>query len=144
MLCPQVLKHLYRQLVRKGLRMICVITKVDLVDEDVAEDVATVQTSFLTHLMRQCVSQNTGLPMNQVCLETIAICLDDTSSIGDVIYSEIDIRRGFSIAHTLSIVSKCSACSTSPTGGGIKISADACWEPRTSSECEHDISTDDI
>lgn len=64
--CVQVLKHLYRQLVRKGLRMICVITKVDLVDEEVADDVACVQTSFLTHLMRQCVSQNTGLPMNQV------------------------------------------------------------------------------
>jgi translation elongation factor EF-G len=62
----QVLKHLYRQLVRKGMRMICVITKVDLVDEEVAEDVAAVQTSFLTHVMRQCVSQNTGLPMNQV------------------------------------------------------------------------------
>lgn len=62
----QVLKHLYRQLVRKGLRMICVITKVDLVDEEVADDVACVQTSFVTHLMRQCVSQNTGLPMNQV------------------------------------------------------------------------------
>lgn len=62
----QVLKHLYRQLVRKGLRMICVITKVDLVDEEVADDVACVPTSFVTHLMRQCVSQNTGLPMNQV------------------------------------------------------------------------------
>jgi hypothetical protein len=68
----QVLKHLYRQLVRKGLRMICVITKVDLVDEEVSEDVACVQTSLIIHMVRQCVSQTTGLPMNQVLLQIIS------------------------------------------------------------------------
>lgn len=62
----QVLKHLYRALVRQGLRCICILTKVDLVDEAIEEDVAAVQSSFAVHQLRQCISHSTGIPMNQV------------------------------------------------------------------------------
>ena len=64
----QVLKHLYRQLVQQGLRCICILTKVDLIDEAVEEDVAAVQQSFAVHQLRQCISHATGIPMNQVGL----------------------------------------------------------------------------
>lgn len=62
----QVLKHMYRQLVHHGLRCICILTKVDLVDEAIEDDVAAVQQSFAVHQLRQCISHATGIPMNQV------------------------------------------------------------------------------
>lgn len=57
---------MYRQLVQHGLRCICILTKVDLVDAAIEDDVATVQQSFAVHQLRQCISHATGIPMNQV------------------------------------------------------------------------------
>lgn len=61
-----VLKDLYVRLVQSGLRMLCIITKADLVDAQVEEDVAAVQHSLTIHRLRECVACETGIPMNQV------------------------------------------------------------------------------
>jgi acetylornithine deacetylase/succinyl-diaminopimelate desuccinylase-like protein len=62
----QVLKDMYRRLVQSGLRMICILTKVDLVDGDIEADVAEVQYSETVQRLRECLARETGLPMNQV------------------------------------------------------------------------------
>lgn len=63
----QVLKDLYPRLVQRGLRMIIILTKIDLVDPSIDESVANTAYSHDVHLLRICVSKHTGVPLNQVC-----------------------------------------------------------------------------
>jgi hypothetical protein len=60
-----VLKDLYRRLVQQGLRMVCIVTKVDLVDAAAGESVSHVPWSHDIHLLRNFVSLETGMPVNQ-------------------------------------------------------------------------------
>ena len=46
--------------------MVCIITKVDLIDSAVEESVSNVQYSHEIHLLRNFVSLETGMPINQV------------------------------------------------------------------------------
>lgn len=71
----QVLKDLYRRLVQQGLRLVCIVTKVDLVDPEVQKDVVNVMTSQQVHLLRQFVSVETGMPVNQVPSSYWSCCL---------------------------------------------------------------------
>jgi hypothetical protein len=64
----QVTKDLYRRLVQQGLRMICIITKVDLIDAEIEADTANVMFSRDVDFLRHVVSKETGMPINQVCL----------------------------------------------------------------------------
>lgn len=48
------------------MRVICVLTQADMVDDDVKNDTANVESSVTLHQMRQCVVQKAGLPLNQV------------------------------------------------------------------------------
>ena len=61
-----MLKDLYRRLVQQGLRMVCLLTKVDLVDPTVTQSVTNLQYSQDIHLLRHLVSRDTGMPLNQV------------------------------------------------------------------------------
>lgn len=63
---PQVLKDLYRRLVQQGLRMVCIVTKVDLIDPRIEADTVNVVFSSHVHHLRQFVSAETGMPANQV------------------------------------------------------------------------------
>jgi hypothetical protein len=62
----QVIKDLYKRLVQQGLRMICIITKVDLIDADIEADTTNVMFSRDVDLLRDVVSKETGMPFNQV------------------------------------------------------------------------------
>ena len=64
----QVLKHLAARLIREGMRMLIVLTKVDLVDTTIDEDVASVAYSHVVNVMRNAISAETGVPLNQVCI----------------------------------------------------------------------------
>jgi hypothetical protein len=70
--CLQVLRwlhttlHKHAPLSPQGMRIICVLTKADMVDGDVHRETAHVEKSLILHQMRQCVMQKAGLPLNQV------------------------------------------------------------------------------
>jgi hypothetical protein len=53
-------------LLPQGMRVICVLTKADMVDDSVFKDTAELENSLTVHQMRQCVMQKAGLPLNQV------------------------------------------------------------------------------
>lgn len=65
------------------MRVICVLTQADMVDDEVKQDTANVESSVTMHQMRQCVVQKAGLPLNQVCCAICfhAMCIR-TESIG--------------------------------------------------------------
>jgi hypothetical protein len=48
------------------MRVICVLTKADMVDDNIKADTANLEGSVVLHQMRQCVMQKAGLPLNQV------------------------------------------------------------------------------
>jgi GTP-binding protein EngB required for normal cell division len=77
----QVMKDMYRRLVQSGLRMVCILTKVDLVDAEVEADVAEVQYSAVLQRLRECVARETGMPLNQVsALPVGRTCADAANS----------------------------------------------------------------
>lgn len=65
----QVLKDLYPRLIRLNLRMVIVLTKVDLVDPTIDDNVANTAYSHDVHQLRVCVAKHTGVPLNQVRLQ---------------------------------------------------------------------------
>ena len=65
------MKDLYRRLVQQGLRMVCIVTKVDLIDAHIEADTSNVVFSAEVHHLRQFVSAETGMPANQVSLRLV-------------------------------------------------------------------------
>jgi hypothetical protein len=66
--------------------MVCIVTKVDLVDPSIDESVTNVQFSHEVHLLRQFVSLEIGMPVNQVsglagCNGTCFMCCQGSSSL---------------------------------------------------------------
>lgn len=61
-----MLKHLHEKLAHQGMRMICVLTKADLVHQDIKADVCSVRHSWPMYRLRELVHKQVGLPENQV------------------------------------------------------------------------------
>jgi hypothetical protein len=70
--CVQVLRWLHHTLNSysdqhpQGMRVICVLTKADKLNDSIETFRAGVGISSTMQQMRQCVHQEAGLPMNQV------------------------------------------------------------------------------
>ena len=62
-----MLKHLHESLAHQGMRMICILTKADLVHRSIKADVCSVRHSWEIYRLRELVSKYVGLPENQVC-----------------------------------------------------------------------------
>ena len=65
----QALQFLHCALSPRGTQVLCVLTQADVVDTAIEKDVAEVEKSLTVHQMRNCVTQKTGLPLNQVPLK---------------------------------------------------------------------------
>ena len=73
----QVVKDLHKAVCDSGMNVLCVVSKADVVDKAVAQDIRNIVFSRSIHLLRKCISSQTGIPMNQVCLRPLFAVLAD-------------------------------------------------------------------
>ena len=109
----QVLKDLYRRLVQQGLRMVCIVTKVDLIDPQIEADTVNVVHSAQVHHLRQFVSNETGMPVNQVRCSTYLFSLVPCIACCGVLMVSIGVEHGGDNSNLLGIESSSSPSNVS-------------------------------
>ena len=70
----QVVKDLHKAVCDSGMNVLCVVSKADVVDKAVAQDIRNIVFSRSFHLLRKCINSQTGIPMNQVCSRPLFCC----------------------------------------------------------------------